>query len=59
MKSANVIIFPTEVHIAHSSAMKEASIEGARALSMAGCGEDILQSPVIENLEKKQTSSRK
>jgi 2,5-dihydroxypyridine 5,6-dioxygenase len=47
MKSANVVIFPTEVDIAHSSAMKEALSEGARALSMAGCGENILQSPAM------------
>lgn len=48
MAEADVIIFPTIKDIAHSSAMKEALRAGARGISMAGCGEYILQSPAME-----------
>lgn len=48
MTHADVIIFPTVKDIAHSTAMKEALQAGARAVSMAGCGEDILRSAAME-----------
>jgi 2,5-dihydroxypyridine 5,6-dioxygenase len=48
MMVADVIIFPTVKDIAHSSAMKSALGNGARAVSMAGCEADILSSPAME-----------
>jgi leucyl aminopeptidase (aminopeptidase T) len=48
MAAADVVIFPTVKDIAHSSATKEALSAGARIISMAGCGEDILTSPAME-----------
>jgi leucyl aminopeptidase (aminopeptidase T) len=48
MRAADVVIFPTVKDIAHSVAMKEALQAGARAISMAGCGEDILRDPALE-----------
>jgi 2,5-dihydroxypyridine 5,6-dioxygenase len=48
MRAVDVVIFPTIKDIAHTSAMKEALQAGARAISMAGCGEDILRDPAMD-----------